>query len=114
MNAGIDVGNFVICLRRYTDAGQTELSDVCMWSWQMWVTDYNPNGAWGYVPNVDGSGSELQFSYPVTNGEVHRYNYPAWKTGRFRNSFIMDRNVGNIAVVPYNKNAKKGHLYYQH
>lgn len=114
VNAGIDSGNFVICLRRYTDAGQTELSDVCMWSWQMWVTDYNPNAAFGFVPDVDGSGNEQQFEYPVSGGAVHRYNYTAWKTGRFRNSFIMDRNLGNIAVAPYNKNAKKGHLYYQH
>ncbi len=111
---GAGEGNFVICLRRFLDAGQTELSDVCMWSWQMWVTDYNPNDAINYIPNVDGSGNEQQFSYPVINGEVHRYNYPAWRTGRFRNGFIMDRNLGNIAAATYVKTAKKGHVYYQH
>ncbi len=111
---GAGEGNFVICLRRYLDAGQTQVSDECIWSWQMWVTDYNPNDAINFTPNVDNEGKELQFSYPVINGEVHRYNYAAWKTGRFRNGFIMDRNLGNIAAAPYVMTAKKGHLYYQH
>lgn len=111
---GAGEGNFVICLRRFLNAGRTEIGDVCLWSWQMWVTDYNPDAALNYVPNVDDSGNELQFSYPVSNGEVHRYNFPAWRTGIYRDCFIMDRNLGNIAAAPYVKTAKKGHLYYQH
>ena len=47
---GVEHGNMVIGLRRYLDAGQTQLSDVFTWSWQMWVTDYNPDAAYHYAP----------------------------------------------------------------
>lgn len=111
---GVGCGNILMGVRRYTDVGQTELADGFLWSWQMWVTDYNPDAALEYTPNVDQNGNELQFSYPVSNGEVHRYNFAGWKTGRYRDCFIMDRNLGTIEVAGYDPNNRKGILYYQH
>lgn len=112
LKEGAGEGNILIGVRRYVDAGQTELAAGFSWSWQMWVTDYNPNDAINYIPNVDGSGNELQFSYPVINGEVHRYNYSGWRTGIYRGRFIMDRNMGTLKAGGFV--ARKGSMYYQH
>lgn len=104
-------GTIVIGIRRYTDAGRSELSDY-IWSWQMWVTDYNPYPALNYTPMVDNEGNELQFEYSVKNGDVHRYNYTSWKTGLYKDCFIMDRNLGALKVGPYVAKTK-GFIYYQ-
>ncbi len=47
-----------------------------LWSWHIWVTDYNPD------------------SYPVANGNVYTYNSYTW----------MDRNLGATTVTPANVN----------
>lgn len=43
-----------------------------LWSWHIWVTDYNPN------------------SSPVQNGNIYNYNGFTW----------MDRNLGATSVIP--------------
>lgn len=108
---GFEHGNMVIGIRRYLDAGHTQLSDF-IWSWQMWITDYDPYPALNYTPLVDGEGNELRFAYSVKNGDVHRYNYTAWKTGLYKDCFIMDRNLGSLKVGPYVAKTK-GFIYYQ-
>ena len=108
---GFEHGNMVIGIRRYLDAGQTQLSDF-IWSWQMWITDYDPYPALNYTPQVDGEGNELRFAYSVKNGDVHRYNFNSWKTGLYKDCFIMDRNLGTLSVGPY-VNKAKGFVYYQ-
>ena len=108
---GFEHGNIVIGIRRYTDAGRTQLTDEFIWSWQMWVTDYDPYPALKYSPQVDGEGNELQFAYSVKNGDVHRYNYPAWKTGIYKDAYIMDRNLGALSTASYKLKAK-GFMFY--
>ena len=109
---GFEHGTIVIGLRRYTDAGKTQLTDGFIWSWQMWVTDYDPYPALNYTPLVDDQGNELRFAYSVRNGDVHRYNYTSWKTGAYKDCFIMDRSLGALSVGPY-VNKAKGFIYYQ-
>lgn len=108
---GFEHGNIVIGIRRYIDAGRTQLTDEFIWSWQMWVTDYDPYPALKFTPQVDGEGNELQFAYSVKNGDVHRYNFTAWKTGIYKDSYIMDRNMGALSTSAY-KARTKGFLFY--
>jgi hypothetical protein len=77
----------------------------------MWVTDYDPYPALKYVPQVDSEGNELRFAYSVPGGDVHRYNFASWKTGDYKDCFIMDRNLGNLSVGPFVSKAK-GFLFY--
>lgn len=104
-------GNMLIGIRRYLDAGHTQLSDL-IWSWHMWITDYDPYPALNYSPQVDNAGNELRYAYSVKNGDVHRYNFASWKTGVYKDCFIMDRNLGMLSVGPY-VNKGKGFVYYQ-
>lgn len=61
-------------------------SDGYMWSWHLWMTDYDPDedvGGW-----VDG-----KYIYPVEGGEVHRYAGTYW-INNYYNKYMMDRNLG--------------------
>ena len=104
-------GNIIIGLKRWLDDGQTQMGDDYIWSWQMWVTDYDPNPALDYTPQVDAQGNELRFAYTVPGGDVHRYNFDSWKTGDYKDCFIMDRNLGALSVGPF-VNKAKGFLFY--
>ena len=109
---GVEHGNMVIGLRRYLDAGQTQLSDVFTWSWQMWVTDYNPDAAYHYAPQYDGNGKESRFAYCVPGGDVHRYTGDVWKQGgKYDGCYMMDRNLGMLSTAHYTNKAK-GFLMY--
>ena len=96
--SGISHGNVVIGV--YVDTPETIL-----WSWHLWITDYNPDFINGRVP-VEG-----QYVYPVTGGEVHRYAGSGWQEGgMYENGYAMDRNLG----ATFQKTATKGSgLYYQ-
>lgn len=59
-----------------------------LWSWHLWITDYNPYRATLYKAQQD------VFEYGVTGGSVNRYASEGWKTGIFSNTFIMDREIG--------------------
>ncbi|MDR2130120.1 MAG: DUF4906 domain-containing protein, partial [Odoribacteraceae bacterium] len=64
-------------------------SDGYLWSWHMWITDYNPDAA-------PSSWQEDVYSHDVTGGAVHRYangTGTTWST-RYTDKFIMDRNLG--------------------
>ena len=61
-------------------------SEGYMWSWHLWMTDYDPDedvGGW-----VDG-----KYVYPVEGGEVHRYAGIYW-VNNYYNKYMMDRNLG--------------------
>ncbi len=62
-------------------------SGVILWSWHLWVTDYDPD-----VEMTPVSGT---YVYPVAGGALHRYSGTIWGAGKaYENAFIMDRNLG--------------------
>lgn len=76
-------GNALVALKR------TDIDDPSiLWSWHLWITDYNPYNAKNQDV-IDGV-----FEYDVQGGFVHRYYSEEWKTGIYSNSFIMDRDLG--------------------
>ncbi len=60
-----------------------------LWSWHLWVTDYNPD-------SVTHTASENKV-YAVENGEIHRYTKDPgyWTTGPYSKTFTMDRDLGS-------------------
>ncbi len=105
-------GNFVIGVHRFTDAGRTLLDDVFLWSWHMWVTDYNPGATLPILtPQVDGNGDDTQWAYNVVGGQVNRFSGNIWKgTGALASEFMMDRNLGALSQT---ERHGPGTLYYQ-
>ena len=75
------------------------------WSWHLWITDYNPYEALEWNSNISGV-----YIYPVTGGDVHRYEGTFWKTNS--RIYIMDRNLGSVTAKYPEDN--KGLLYYQY
>lgn len=61
-----------------------------LWSWQLWITDYNPDELEDYNFQAETG----HYIYSVTGGAVHRYAGDEWTTGKMKNAFIMDRNLG--------------------
>ena len=74
-----------------------KVNDVIVWSWLLWVTDYDP---YVQMTPVDGT-----YIYGVPGGEIHRYrdkdnNTKFWgSNGTYAGGFIMDRNLGAGAVI---------------
>lgn len=79
--------NVVIGVRRAGD-DWNETTDGYMWSWHLWLTDYDPDeyvGQW-----VDGV-----YDYPVTGGSLQRYSsFDDIASFAEANVYIMDRNFG--------------------
>lgn len=94
-------GNIVVGV--YTDGEENIL-----WSWHIWITSYQPDDIIGREPE-DGT-----YVYRVGGGEVHRYNLPAWtsETGRYRNAYAMDRNLGAMDDT-YRVSNRGAGMYYQ-
>ena len=111
ITAGME-GNFILGVHRFTDAGRTLLDDVFLWSWHMWVTDYNPSATISLLtPEVDGDGNEARYVYDVLGGQVNRYTGAMWKTGgALDGQFMMDRNLGALSQT---ERHGPGTLYYQ-
>ena len=83
-------GNAVIAIKKTgTD------DDATLWSWHLWVTDYNP---YVEMTPVDGT-----YIYGVPGGEIHRYvdnGITLWGVGGdYARAFMMDRNLGANAVT---------------
>ena len=84
-------GNALVAVKK---TSAPTLDDV-LWSWHLWVTDYDP-----YVempPVAD------KYIYDVPNGEIHRYadksGQTLWASGDYADGFIMDRNLGAMGVI---------------
>ncbi len=96
-------GNIIVAVKNQN-------SDAVLWSWHLWVTNYDPNVV-GKV--VEGSNDLI---YNVVNGDVHRYEDVAlglWNAGgMYDGRYIMDRNLGERTNVVDNI-ADAGTLYYQ-
>lgn len=79
-----------------------------LWSWHLWITDYNPDG-------YKGSWREGVYSYPVEGGGVHRYagkgSNNVWDV-KYKDKFIMDRNLGAMGASAEKLEASRG-FYYQ-
>ena len=77
---------------------------VILWSWHIWVTDYDPD-----VEMKPVSGT---YVYPVTGGALHRYAGTLWGAGKeYEHAFIMDRNLG--ALSSYGEIGDTRGAYYQ-
>lgn len=111
ITAGME-GNFILGVHRFTDAGRTLLDDVFLWSWHMWVTDYNPSATLSLLtPEVDGDGNEAGYVYDVLGGQVNRFSGAIWKTGgALEGQFMMDRNLGALSQT---ERHGPGTMYYQ-
>ena len=109
-------GNILVGVRK------TGSSDY-LWSWHLWVTDYNPDVAAPYS-----SGTYIRESTGTTgiNGSVQHWHHihdVYWGTSKFlsgaiweglyKNSWIMDRNLGAVALKPWLNTTKTYGCYYQ-
>lgn len=88
VSAGMQ-GNVVVAMK---------VDGIILWSWHLWITDYDPDR---YVVPVPG-----QYIYGVGGGEVHRYNNALWNTPAtdgtvgYAKGFIMDRSLGAAGADP--------------
>lgn len=94
-------GNYVVALK----AG-----GKILWSWHLWVTNYNPDAFTGPV-------DQAVYKYKVNGGYVDRYGAYSgiWKPGGgYGNGVIMDRFLGALSDKHvFSKAGKLGQLYYQ-
>ena len=86
--------NVVIGVRSAKD-GWNVFNDGYMWSWHIWLTDYDPDsdvGGW----------SDGKYSYQVPGGAVHKYASFEGES-MYEGKFIMDRNLGSTSYrfTPY-------------
>ena len=90
-------GNYVVALK----AG-----GKILWSWHLWVTDYNPDAFTGPV-------DQAVYKYKVNGGYVDRYGGTGWTTGEFKSAVMMDRNLGALKERPEYVPGASGQLFYQ-
>lgn len=76
-----------------------------LWSWHLWITDYNPNEC--STPWVTD-----KYVYYVTGGQVHRYAGDFWETN-YKDKYIMDRNLGALSTNRAEGLEKTGGFVYQ-
>lgn len=95
------VGNAVVAIYLADDTQYA----TPLWSWHLWITDYAPDEAFNKHPEDE------VYKYPVTGGEVHRYDNGIWD-GEYAKRFIMDRDLGAPNNHQY-LDAGNGSCYYQ-
>lgn len=85
---GANGGNAVVGL--FPKGTTNPAAGTCIWSWHVWVTDYEPDGSVNY-----GLGANSYATVP--GGQVHTYgtNFMAKNPGKV----IMDRNLGATAAL---------------
>lgn len=86
-STGAAEGNAVVALYDSKTAGSGEI----LWSWHIWVTDYQPAQA-GFVTRTPNT------AYPVNGGQVHTYGTEFQKANG-NDKVIMDRNLGATAAL---------------
>ncbi len=102
--------------------GVMSTSGEIVWSWHLWITDYNPyyNYTLGY--DAKATGESKAYAIDVEGGELHHYrdtenfvsNY--WNSiSYYRDRLIMDRNLGawNAGSASYSTTDKTPGLFYQ-
>lgn len=96
-------GNVIIAVKKKD-------SDTILWSWHIWITDYNPDRE-NLTPE------QGIYIYDVDGGHVHRYNNTIFNTEAtdlvigYKDGFIMDRNLGASSDTHI---GYKGTMYYQY
>lgn len=102
-------GNVLVGVRKADD---TELT--YLWSWHLWVTDYDPDAIYTEVAN-----SRWGDDYAPANptGAIHRYapanGYTLWSDdGLYKDKYIMDRNLG-AKSTEFDAVTYKNGMYYQ-
>ncbi len=93
------VGNVLIGVRE-------KGSNDYLWSWHLWITDYNPN-------EYTRPWTENKYTYKVNGGEIHRYAGEFW-TKNYMNKYIMDRNLGALSANIDDGLAKTSGFMYQY
>ena len=90
-------GNAVVGLYPAGTTPENYTSQGCLWSWHVWVTDYQPDGTKDY-----GLGENSYAS--VDGGQVHTYGtkFAATNPGKV----IMDRNLGATEAFYSEEEAK--------
>ncbi|MDE5944381.1 MAG: DUF4906 domain-containing protein, partial [Rikenella sp.] len=103
VTAGTGQGNVLIGL--FPSSATSATGGNCIWSWQVWVTNYRPDGRKSYGLGINSKASE-------SGGEVHTYGTsysakvlavqnsdqsPAYSSTNLR--VMMDRNLGATAAL---------------
>ncbi|MDR1004971.1 MAG: fimbrillin family protein [Prevotellaceae bacterium] len=102
--AGTEKGNFVVKVYRADDASKTPL-----WSWHIWVTDYDPD-------SYDGGAWSANTVYQVPGGQVESYDGVAWESGGLLyGKVMMDRALGALerGTNVSKSDTDRGRLHYQ-
>ena len=80
-------GNVVVAVKRKI-GNVSGSKDFILWSWHLWITDYNPDAEVNISPD--------KYLYQVNGGNVFRVNNYQFNTGKYRKSYLMDRVLGCI------------------
>lgn len=81
-------------------------SEKILWSWHLWITDYNPDAA--HQAAVAG-----RYRYPVEGGSLVRMEGTMWTTGVLKDGFMMDRNLGALNDGYPSGGNGRGALFFQ-
>ena len=79
-------GNVLIGVRKKEDKNTEYL-----WSWHLWITDYNPEYTRAWQTG--------KYTYEVEGGHVNRYEGDIWES-KYKDKYIMDRNLGATSADP--------------
>lgn len=91
---GTDEGNAVIAVYK------TGSSTTILWTWHIWVTNYQPGRGVSATPDPSlaatplPSGTTYTYSSIVDNGRVYHYK----PTSAHKGNTLMDRNLGAVGV----------------
>ncbi|MFR9588198.1 MAG: fimbrillin family protein [Rikenellaceae bacterium] len=127
-------GNISVAVYKQVDNSNTLLIDgngltnggnTILWSWHLWVTNYNPNIiAYENRSNITPNSNAAFYGGRRQQNAVHRYTdsndaIKLWDNGGiYANKFIMDRNLGAMSTsLEGNGNGTSygvGALYFQY
>jgi uncharacterized protein (TIGR02145 family) len=87
-------------------------SDEVLWSWHLWVTDYDPDAWLAAHPDEIEPGEAK--AYTFTGGQVESYGGTAWASGGLLyGKVMMDRFLGELAPNASYASNLRGSLHYQ-
>ncbi len=109
-------GNILIGVKKASvmnDGDESNDYTSYLWSWHIWITDYNPDAIAEAYPEWE-TGKYI-YKLDGEEGAVHRYNDASdgvvW-AGMYKDKYIMDRNLGALDDDTSVFNNTLG-LYYQ-
>ncbi len=89
-------------------------SGTIIWSWHLWVTDYNPYKTASFNNPQRTRVNEV---VATIGGDIHSYDGEIWSSGIYANKLIMDRNLGGRDTTYEGQNGEDstagGALFYQ-